>query len=55
MSFWEDASPLLKGAIVVGVLGIIAAIGLWFVPTDGEEAAAQQRGVDPSNVVTAEK
>lgn len=23
MSFWEDASPLVKGAIVVGVVGIL--------------------------------
>lgn len=23
MSFWEDASPVVKGAIVVGALGLI--------------------------------
>tara|TARA_B100001750_G_C15172080_1_gene429753 strand:- start:127 stop:291 length:165 start_codon:yes stop_codon:yes gene_type:complete len=25
MSFWEDASPIVKGAIVFGIIGIIVA------------------------------
>lgn len=29
MSFWEDASPIVKGAIVVGIIGIIIASLAW--------------------------
>ncbi len=52
MSFWEDASPIVKGAIVVGVLGLlyfgIAAVAGW-PPFGGgtEEGVTQQRGLQP--------
>lgn len=35
MSFWEDASPIVKGALIVGVLGILylgVAFGVGFFP-----------------------
>jgi hypothetical protein len=49
MSFWEDASPVVKGAIVVGVLGIIAAVLLWTGVIGGaiEEPVTQERGLEP--------
>jgi len=49
MSFWEDASPVVKGAIVVGVLGIIVAVMAWVgvPPFDAgpDEDTAQERGL----------
>ncbi len=49
MSFWEDASPVVKGAIVVGVLGIIVAVMAWVgvPPFDAgpDEEAAVERGL----------
>ena len=51
MSFWSDASPLVKGAIVVGALGIIVGIMMWtgvgpFNP-NSEDAATTERGLPP--------
>ena len=49
MSFWSDASPIVKAAIVVGVIGIIIA-GLAYLqvgpfdPYDGEQVG-QTRGL----------
>jgi len=31
MSFWEDSSPIVKGAIVVGVLGLVYFAIAFFV------------------------
>jgi len=49
MSFWEDASPVVKGAIVVGILGIIVAAMAFFAvpPFDAgpDEETAQERGL----------
>lgn len=48
MSFWEDASPVVKGALVVGVIGIIAAVYVgWFSDAgtdDGDTPTADTRG-----------
>ena len=52
MSFWSDSSPIVKVAIVVGVIGIIIS-GLAYLqvgpfnPHDGEEVS-QQRGLAPA-------
>ncbi len=49
MSFWSDASPIVKVAVVVGALGIIV-FGMMFLqippfdPYDGEDIG-NQRGV----------
>ena len=52
MSFWEDSSPIVKGAVVIGVVGLLYfaaafAIGLFpfaggctHVPEGQEEAVA---------------
>jgi hypothetical protein len=51
MSFWEDASPVVKGAIVVGILGIIVAAMAFFAvpPFDAgpEEDTTTERGLEP--------
>ena len=48
MSFWEDASPVVKGSLVFGVIGIIAAVYIgWFSDAGGDDAGvetATQRG-----------
>lgn len=59
MSFWEDASPVVKGAIVVGVLGIIVAVMAWVgvPPFDAgpDEEVTQERGLQPpGEAATAE-
>ena len=36
MSFWEDLSSPVKGALVVGVIGIIGSVLLWAGVFDGE-------------------
>ena len=42
MSFWSDASPVTKGAIVVGpILILIAAYFMWFA--GGDEATTNVR------------
>ena len=51
MSFWEDASPIVKGAIVIGIIGIIiaglawAGVGPFSAGADVE--TTQQRGLTP--------
>lgn len=54
MSFWEDASGVVKGAIVIGVLGLVyfAIAFVADLPPFGGGAAAegevtQQRGIQP--------
>lgn len=60
MSFWEDASPVVKGAIVIGALGLvyfgIALVAGWPpFPGDDPETTTQQRGlVNPGEGVAAE-
>lgn len=52
MSFWEDASPVVKGAIVVGVIGLLY-FGIAFfasLPPFGggaEGEVTQERGLQP--------
>lgn len=50
MSFWSDASPAVKGAIVVGVVGILylgiaAVAGLAPFGNPTGEQTSQSRGV----------
>lgn len=52
MSFWEDASPVVKGAIVVGIIGLIyfgAAYAGSFFPFNpaSDEEITQERGLPP--------
>ena len=50
MSFWDDASPVVKGAIVVGVIGLLY-FGIAFfagLPPfggGGDEEMTQERGI----------
>ena len=51
MSFWEDASPVVKGFLVIGIIGIIVAGLAWagvgpFDPTSDVETT-QERGLQP--------
>ena len=53
MSFWEDASGVVKGAIVIGVLGLVY-FAIAFVADlppcgggDAGEEVTQDRGVAP--------
>lgn len=50
MSFWSDASPMVKGAIVVGVVGLLyflIAFVAGLPPYGGtEDEATQQRGLE---------
>ncbi len=50
MSFWSDSSPIVKGAIVVGVIGLVVALMAWQgwgpFATDRDDAEmSQQRGL----------
>ena len=50
MSFWEDASLVVKGAIVFGILGLLYfgvafAAGLPPFGGGGDEETTQQRGL----------
>ncbi len=49
MSFWSDASPIVKGAIIVGGLGLIyllvAFVGGLPPYGAGDEEVTQQRGL----------
>ncbi|MBW2463235.1 MAG: hypothetical protein JRH11_16415 [Deltaproteobacteria bacterium] len=50
MSFWSDSSPIVKGAIVVGIIGLVVAImayaGVGPFATDIDDAEmSQQRGL----------
>ncbi|HJL05206.1 MAG TPA: hypothetical protein RMH85_07035 [Polyangiaceae bacterium LLY-WYZ-15_(1-7)] len=51
MSFWEDASPVVKGAIVIGAIGLIyfgVAFAFGWMPFGGgDEATTQERGLQP--------
>jgi len=52
MSFWEDASPVVKGAIVFGVIGLLyfgIALIADLPPFGGgaEDATTDQRGLQP--------
>ncbi|MCB9658585.1 MAG: hypothetical protein R3B40_17905 [Polyangiales bacterium] len=46
MSFWEDLSTPVKGALVVGVVGIIGAILMWggVFDSEPEGGTTQERG-----------
>jgi hypothetical protein len=53
MSFWEDASGVVKGAIIVGVVGLLylgVAWGVGFAPfgTPGGDEIQQVRGLGPA-------
>ena len=54
MSFWEDLSSPVKGALVVGVIGIIGSVLLWAGVCDSEPegGVTQERGFNPDAVVT---
>ena len=54
MSFWEDLSSPVKGALVVGVIGIIGALLMLGGVFDGEPegGVTQERGFSPENVVS---
>jgi hypothetical protein len=54
MSFWEDLSPPVKGALVVGVIGIIGSVLLWAGVFDSEPegGTTQERGFSAESVVT---
>ncbi len=48
MGFWEDASPAVKGAIIVGGIAILYFVVAMFTglpPYGGQEEVVQQRGV----------
>ncbi len=50
MGFWSDSSPIVKGAIIVGILGAIVAIMMYmgvgpFGTDRDSEQVTQQRGV----------
>ncbi|MCC7538684.1 MAG: hypothetical protein IT379_20835 [Deltaproteobacteria bacterium] len=48
MSFWSDASPITKGLIVVGVLGILYFGVAYFAklpPFSNTYEQVQQRGI----------
>lgn len=53
MSFWSDASPIVKGAIVVGVVGAVYLLTarvagfVPFTPETGEAEGTSQRGLPP--------
>jgi hypothetical protein len=56
MGFWEDASPVVKGAIVFGGVGILYLAIAFFAglpPYGGGEDAAATRGLPPAGA-TAE-
>jgi hypothetical protein len=51
MGFWEDASPVVKGAIVFGGVGILYLAIAFFAglpPYGGGEEAAATRGLPPA-------
>ena len=55
MSFWSEASPIVKGAVVVGAVGILY-LGIAFVgnmapfgPAAGGEQVTQARGAHGKN------
>lgn len=38
MSFWKDASPVVRGAIIFGVLALMLLVGMQFFDDGGAEA-----------------
>lgn len=56
MSFWEDLSSPVKGALVVGVIGIIGSLLLLAGVFDSEPEAGvtQQRGYSAETAVAPE-
>jgi hypothetical protein len=53
MSFWEDLSSPVKGALVVGVIGIIGSVLLWAGVFDGEPEQAASPSSAASRAETA--
>ena len=53
MSFWEDLSSPVKGALVVGVIGIIGSVLLWagVFDKEPEQGVTEQRGFTSQTVV----
>ncbi len=47
MGFWADASPLTKGAIVFGVIGLAVLIAIRVMSGGAPEGTTQQRGLLP--------
>jgi hypothetical protein len=52
MGFWSDASPIVKGAIIIGAIGILVSVWVLlelppFDPMSGEDTT-QQRGLPPA-------
>ena len=49
MGFWADASPIVKGAIVVGIIGVLVfgwmLLGLPPFSTESVDETTQQRGI----------
>jgi hypothetical protein len=46
MSFWQDASPVIKAVIVIGGLLIVAALGVQCMAPGGSPDSVQQtRGI----------
>lgn len=43
MSFWEDASPVVKGAILFGVVAIVVLAAVRFM--GGDDGTTQERAV----------
>ena len=54
MSFWEDLSSPVKGALVVGVIGIIGSVPLWagVFDKEPEEGVTEQRGFSSQTAVS---
>lgn len=51
MKFWNDASPIVKGAIVIGVVGLLG-LGVFRLvadPYEGETTSGSQRGLTAEN------
>lgn len=51
MSFWSDASPIVKGVIIVGAIGLVVGImALAGIPPfdAGESETTNQRGLQPA-------
>jgi len=45
MSFWSDSSPIVKGVVVVGAIGIIISIMAFFeLPPFATDAAGEELG-----------
>ena len=55
MSFWEDLSSPVKGALVVGVIGIIGSVLLWAGVFDSEPegGVTEQRGFSAETAAPA--